>query len=80
MAEFGKLPREGTKDRAKLDAMARRGLPCGASLRELQDIDDSKGKPWGTYKNDGARYAEMLGGTLRIWGSGPSTRYWIETP
>ncbi len=78
MNRFGKLPREGSKDRAKLEAMRRLGPPHGATTRELQDIDDSKGKPWSTYKNDGARYAEILGGELRFWGSGPSMRYWIE--
>ena len=79
MTKLGKLPREGTKDRAKLEAMRRRGPPHGATARELQDIDASKGKPWGTYNNDGKRYAEILGGELRIWGSGANMRYWVET-
>jgi hypothetical protein len=39
MTKLGKLPREGTKDRAKLEAMRRLGSPRGASQRELNDID-----------------------------------------
>jgi hypothetical protein len=79
MTKLGKLPREGTKDRAKLEAMRRLGSPRGASQRELNDID-AYNYDWGTYKNDGARYAEMLGGELVVWGDGQNRRYWIKTP
>jgi hypothetical protein len=72
------LPAEGTKDRKKLLAMLRLRSPYGAEKRELQEIDGNGG--WGTYKNDGKRYADFLGGTLRIWRSGQSERYWIELP
>jgi hypothetical protein len=75
MTKLGKLPREGTKDRAKLEAMRRIGPPHGATQLELQKID---GLGWGTYKNDGARYAEILDGELKIWGSGPDRRYFIK--
>jgi hypothetical protein len=78
MRKMRRLPAEGTKDRTKLDAMIRRGPPRGAEKRELQDIDGNGG--WGTYKNDGKRYADFLGGTLRVWGEGQSERYWIELP
>jgi hypothetical protein len=70
------LPAEGTKDRKKLEAMLRLGSPYGVEKRELQEIDGNGG--WGTYKNDGKRYADFLGGTLHRWGSGQSERYWIE--
>jgi hypothetical protein len=72
------LPADGTKDRKKLEAMVRLGPPHGAETRELQQIDGNGG--WGTYKNDGKRYADFLGGTLHIWGEGKSKRYWIELP
>jgi len=73
-----RLPAEGTKDRKKLEAMIRLGSPRGAEKRALQEIDGGEG--WGTYKNDGKAYADFLGGTLHVWGSGQSERYWIELP
>jgi hypothetical protein len=72
------LPAIGTKDRAKLEAMRGVGPPPGATQAELQKIDGNGG--WGTYKNDGAAYADFLGGKLRISGSGSARRYWIEFP
>jgi hypothetical protein len=48
------LPVIGTKDRAQLEAMRR---PGGSRQSELQNIDGKGG--WGTYKNDGARYAKF---------------------
>ena len=48
--------------------MLRLGPPHGAETRELQEMDGNGG--WGTYKNDGKRYADFLGGTLHIWGRG----------
>jgi hypothetical protein len=66
--QLNKLPAEGTKDRRKLEAMIRLGPPRGAEKRELQDIEGNGG--WGTYKNDGKRYAYFLGGTLHVWGGG----------
>ena len=72
------LPAEDTKDRKKLLAMLRLGSPYGAEKCELQEIDGNGG--WGTYRNDGKRYADFLGGMLRIWGSGQRERYWIELP
>jgi hypothetical protein len=73
-----RLPAEGTKDRKKLEAMIRLGPPHGAERRELQEIDGGGG--WGTYKNDGKAYADLLGGTLCVWGGGQSERSWIELP
>ena len=73
MGNLNRLPAEGTKDRAKLEAMRR-----VATQRELEDIDGNGG--WGTYKNDLKRYADFLGGEPRIWGSGPSRRYRIIMP
>ena len=58
--------------------MLRLGLPHGVEKRELQEIDSNGG--WGTYKNDGKRCADFLGGTLRVWGEGKSEQYWIELP
>jgi hypothetical protein len=78
MRKMRRLPAQGTKDRMKLDAMIRVGPPRGAEKHELQDIDGNGG--WGTYKNDGQRYADFLGGRLRVWGEGKSERYWIELP
>jgi hypothetical protein len=78
MRKMSKLPKLGTKDRAKLEAMIRLGPPQGAEHRELEGIDENGG--WGTYKNDGARYAEFFGGELHIWGGGQSRRYWVELP
>jgi hypothetical protein len=75
---LNQLPAEGTKDRKKLEATLRLGPPHGAETRELQEIDGNGG--WGTYKNDGKRYADFLGGTLHIWGEGKSKRYWNELP
>jgi len=77
MTKIPRLAREGTKERQKLEAMCRLGPPHGADHRDLEDIQDSS---WGTFKNDAERYAKMLGGELRIWGSGPSRRYWIKMP
>ena len=65
MRKMKSLPATGTKDRAKLEAMHR---PGGARQSELQEIDGEGG--WGTYKNDGARYADFLGLELKISGSG----------
>jgi hypothetical protein len=73
MRKLNRLPAEGTKDRAKLEAMLRT-----ATQRELEDIDGNDG--WGTYKNDLKRYADFLGGEPRIWGSGPGRRYRIVMP
>jgi hypothetical protein len=73
-----KLPAEGTKDLKKLKAMLRLGSPYRVSKLDLREIDGGGG--WGTYKNDGKRYASFLGGTLRVWGGGDSERYWIELP
>jgi hypothetical protein len=70
MRKLSRLPAQGTKDRAKLEAMRR---PCGAKQHELQDIDGNGG--WGTYKNDGRRYAEFLGCELKISGNGPNRLY-----
>jgi hypothetical protein len=70
MRKLNRLPGEGTKDRAKLEAMRR---PNGVTQRELQEIDGNDG--WGTYKNDGARYAEFLRLKLQISGDGSSRRY-----
>ena len=42
----------------KLEAMLCLGPPNGAETRELQEIDGNGG--WGTYKNDGKRYADFL--------------------
>jgi hypothetical protein len=70
MRKLKRLPAEGTKDRAKLEAMRR---PAGARQDELQEIDGNGG--WGTYKNDCAVYAELLGAECKIWGSGASRRY-----
>ena len=75
---LNRLPAEGTKDRKKMEAMLRLGSPRGVEKRELQEIDGNGG--WGTYKNDGKRYADFLGGKLHIWGEGKSERYWIELP
>jgi hypothetical protein len=75
---LNRLPAGGTKDRKKLEAMIRLGRPRGAEKRELQEIDGNGG--WGTYKNDATAYADLLGGTLRVWGGGQSERYWIELP
>ena len=65
MRTLRRLPADGTKDRAKLEAMRQ---PGGARQRELQDIDGNGG--YGTYKNDGARYAIFLDLELKISGSG----------
>ncbi len=73
-----RLPAEGTKDLKKLKAMLRLGSPRGVEKRDLREIDGGGG--WGTYKNDGARYAAFLGGQLQGWGGGESERYWIELP
>jgi hypothetical protein len=73
MGNLNRLPAEGTKDRAKLEAMRRI-----ATQRELEAIDGNGG--WGTYKNDLKRYVDFLGGEPRIWGSGPSRRYHIVMP
>jgi hypothetical protein len=70
MREMKRLPALGTKDRAKLEAMRRCG---GARKSELQLIDGNGG--WGTYKNDGARYAKFLGLELKVSGSGPNELY-----
>jgi hypothetical protein len=70
MRKMKSLPATGTKDRAKLEAMRRLG---GARQSELQDIDGKGG--WGTYKNDGARYANFLGVELKISGSGANRLY-----
>jgi hypothetical protein len=78
MRTMRRLPAEGTKDRMKLEAMIRSGPPRGATKHELQNIDGNGG--WGTYKNDGKRYAVFLAGTLRVWGEGQNERYWIELP
>lgn len=78
MRKLKRLPAQGTKDRAKLDAMLRVGPPHGAEKSQLQAIDGNGG--WGTYKNDGKRYADFLGGKLHVTGSGPTERYWIELP
>jgi hypothetical protein len=75
---MNRLPAKGTKDRAKLEAMLRVGTPRGVSKLDLREIDGGDG--YGTYKRDGKRYAAFLGGTLRVWGSGDSERYWIEMP
>jgi hypothetical protein len=75
---MNRLPAEGTKDRKKMEAMLSLGSPHGVEKRELQEIDSNGG--WGTYRNDGKRYADFLGGTLRVWGEGKSERYWIELP
>ena len=75
---MNRLPAEGTKDRKKLEAMLRLRSPRGVEKRELQEIDGNGG--WGTYKNDGKRYADFLGGTLHRWSSGQSDRYWIVLP
>ena len=75
---MNRLPAEGTKDHKNMEAMLRLGSPHGVDKRELQKIDGNGG--WGTYKNDGKRYADFLGGTLRVWGSGQSERYCIELP
>jgi hypothetical protein len=76
MRTMNRLPANGTKDRAKLEAMIRLGPLKGAETRELQAIDGNGG--WGTYKNDGHRYAVFLKGKLHISGEGASKRYWIE--
>jgi hypothetical protein len=68
--ELNKLPADGTKDRAKLEAMRR---PNGAAQNELEEIDGNGG--WGTYKNDGRAYADLLGLELKISGSGSTRRY-----
>jgi hypothetical protein len=73
MRKLNRLPAEGTKDRAKLEAMLRT-----ATQRELEDIDGNGG--WGTYKNDGERYADFLGGELKIRDSGPRRRYRVVMP
>jgi hypothetical protein len=65
-----RLPAIGTKDRAKLEAMRR---PGGSRQSELQDIDGNGG--YGTYKNDGARYASFLKLELKISGSGSNRLY-----
>jgi hypothetical protein len=78
MRRLNRLPALGTKDRAKLEAMTRLGPPQGAEQRELEEIDGNGG--YGTYKNDGARYAEFFGGELHTWGGGKSRRYWVELP
>lgn len=64
------LPREGTKDRAKLEAMRR---PRGAGQTELQDIDGNGG--YGTYSRDCERYAEFLGLRCKVTGIGAGRRY-----
>lgn len=73
--KLSNLPREGTKDRQKMDAMRR---PGGATQIELQAID-AEGIPgsqgYGTYKNDCARYAEFLNLKCKIEGSGKTRRY-----
>jgi hypothetical protein len=65
-----RLPREGTKDRAKLEAMRRRG---GATQAELQDIDGNDG--YGTYIHDCGRYAEFLGLECKVTGTGSRRCY-----
>jgi hypothetical protein len=75
MREMKSLPAVGTKDRTKLEAMRR---PGGARKSELQDIDGNGG--WGTYKNDGARYAKFLELELRISGSGANELYRLLDP
>jgi hypothetical protein len=70
MRTLKRLPADGTKDRAKLEAMRR---PGGARQLELQDIDGNGG--YGTYKNDGARYATFLDLDLKISGSGDNRLY-----
>ncbi len=70
MRKLNRLPAQGTKDRAKLEAMRRSG---GAWQVELQDIDGNGG--WGTYKNDGKAYADFLGLELQISGSGSKRLY-----
>ncbi|WP_298107438.1 hypothetical protein [Bradyrhizobium sp.] len=78
MRKLNIIPKIGTKRRAKLDAMIRLHPQKGAEQCELEEIDGNGG--WGTYKNDGAEYADFLGGKLHIWGEGKSRRYWIELP
>jgi hypothetical protein len=78
MRKLNRLPKTGTKRLAKLEAMIRLRPQQGAEQHELQEIDGNGG--YGTYKNDGAEYAEFLGGKFHIWGKGPSRRYWIELP
>src|ERR1700722_10450987 len=78
MRRLGGLHAIGAKDRAKLEAMRGVGRPPGATQAELQKIDGNGG--WGTYKNDGAAYADFSGGKLRIFGSASARRYWNEFP
>jgi hypothetical protein len=49
------------------------GAPEGRQ-RELNNIDAYK-YDLGTYNDDGARYAEMLGGELVIWDDEQNRRY-----
>ena len=51
--------------------MIRLGPPHGAEKRELQEIDGGGG--WGTYKNDGKAYADLLGGTLAFAAGGKAS-------
>jgi hypothetical protein len=76
--KLSRLPAPGTKDRAKLEAMLRQGPSRGARKYQLQEIDGNGG--WGTYKNDGKRYADFLGGKLHVTGIGATECYWIELP
>ncbi|UFX48596.1 hypothetical protein HAP47_0018805 [Bradyrhizobium sp. 41S5] len=75
MRVLKRLPAERTKDRAKLEAMRR---PGGARQHELQEIDGNGG--YGTYKNDGARYAAFLALELKISGSGTNRLYRLVQP
>jgi hypothetical protein len=68
MRVMRRLPAVGTKDRAKLEAMR-----SGSRQSELQDIDGNGG--YGTYKNDGMRYASLLKLKLEVSGSGPNRLY-----
>lgn len=70
------IPKEGTKDRIKLEMLLR---PDGATKDELNRATANR-VPAFSFINDTRRLAKAVGGTPHWTGSGSSRRFWITKP